>query len=910
MKYMLPYLICLCAVTTCLAQQAESYTRQHLDHFERSIRPVLVQHCIGCHGPQRQEGDLRLDSRKAILTGGSRGPAIDLVKRGDSLLLKALRHQDGLEMPPDGKLPEGILANFARWIKHDAAWPTTFVLPSHLDPTQHWAFKPISDPAVPVVSHPNGDGTSIDPFILTGLSKHNLSPSERADRATLARRVYQDIIGLPPTTEQLNVFLNDQNPAAYRTLVDSAMENPQFGVHWARMWMDIARYADNKGYIFYLNREFKWAFTYRDYLIESFNEDRSFQTMIVEQIAADQVVDKDLGALRAMGFVTLGDYFVNNKYDMIDDRIDVITRGLMGLTVTCARCHDHKFDPIPTSDYYGLYGVLDSSHDPIVPPLYEDPPQHPEYLAFDEQLKEKKDKLDVFVNTTIHKLREDGRTRIAEYLMAAYFERNNPDSDNFMLLTDKGALNPRMIRRWKNFLKDEQTNNMSIWRVWNTFAAVGDDDLGSKFEGIHRDLISDKHQINPIIVNYVLDTNPTTMLQVAQQYEKALLYVKALTPQEGDNWGTAESQQIARSMYSPIAPAEIPVNIGFDFLDLFPDRETQAEFKKILEDVENFIRNEPAAPPRALVLHDNKTPTEPYFFNRGNPNNRGPYVPRSFLTILDPDREPFQRGSGRLELAQKIASPENPLTARVMSNRIWAELMGSGLVATPSDFGIRGATPTHPLLLDHLATYFVDNDWSIKSLIRLIVMSQTYQQSSDSIDKTSNHDPDNRFLWKSNRKRLTWEQTRDAIIHATGELDASISGPSFGLEETWIPRRSAFSYINRLDIPTLLRTFDYPSPDASAGKRSQTTVPQQALWFFNNQFIQEAVARISRRSELANITEPSHRIANLYRLLFSREPSKSEYATITTFLNRAESDTAFADLIHVLLMSNEFVFIN
>ena len=910
MKYMLPYLICLSAVTPCLAQQADNYTRQQLDHFERSIRPVLIQHCIACHGPQRQEGDLRLDSREAILTGGTRGSAIDLSKQGDSLLLKALRHQDGLEMPPEGRLPEGVLSNFSRWIKQDAAWPRTFALPSHLDPSQHWAFQPISNPVVPAASHPNGDGTSIDSFILTGLLKHNLSPSKRADRATLARRVYQDIIGLPPTTEQLKQFLNDQSPAAYETLVDSALNNVQFGVHWARMWMDIARYADNKGYIFYLNREFKWAYTYRDYLIESFNQDRSFRTMIVEQIAADQVVQNDLSSLRAMGFVTLGDYFVNNKYDMIDDRIDVITRGLMGLTVTCARCHDHKFDPIPTSDYYGLYGVLDSSHDPIVPPLFGDPPQDPSYLAFEAQLQEKQQKLDDFVNTTINDLRDDGRTRISDYLMAAYFERNNPDSDNFMLLTDKGALNPRMIRRWKNFLKDEQADKLSIWRVWNAYAAVADDVLQSKTDEIYQELMADKDQINAIIVSYVLEAKPTTMLQVAQRYEKALLHVKTLRPKGGDSWGTTDAKQIARSMYSPHSPAEIPVNIGFDFLDLFPDRETQAEFKKILEDVENFIRNDPAAPPRALVLNDNKTPSEPYVFHRGNPNIRGPYVSRSFLSILDPDGQPFQHGSGRLELAQKIASPDNPLTARVMSNRIWAKLMGSGIVATTSDFGVRGASPTHPQLLDHLATYFIEHDWSVKSLIRFIVMSQTYQQSSDSIHYPSNDDPDNHFLWKANRKRLAWEQIRDAIIHATGELDTSTSGPAFDLGDNWIPRRSAFSYINRLDIPTLLRTFDYPSPDASTGIRSQTTVPQQALWFFNNNFIQQAVTRITQRSELQNITDQTQRVAYLYRLLFSREPSMSEYTTIKSFLGTAGSETALSDLIHVLLMTNEFIFIN
>lgn len=887
---------------------ANDYSRQDLDHFEGTIRPVLIQHCIECHGPQRMEGELRLDSRAAILEGGVRGPAIDLSNRNDSLLLKALRREGDLAMPPNQKLADDIVANFARWIRNDAAWPKTFALPSNLDPAQHWSFKPISSPEVPRNAHPNGVGTSVDPFIIRTLSEHHLTPTKRANRTTLARRVYQDIIGLPPTVSQLNEFVNDSTPFAYETFVDKAIANSQFGVHWARMWMDIARYADNKGYIFYLNREFKWAFTYRDYLIESFNEDRSFQSMIIEQIAADQIVGADKRPLRAMGFITLGDYFVNNKHDMIDDRIDVITRGLMGLTVTCARCHDHKFDPISTEEYYGLYGVLDSSHDPIVPPLYDVAPETDGYLAFNQQLQEKKKKLEEFVSSTVNNLRSDGRTRIAAYLMAAYDERNKPDSDNFMLLTDKGALNPRMIRRWKNYLQDEQTKESSVWRVWNTFAAIPNDQLEEKINVLYQQLLDQQHQTNPIVMRFVLESPPGSMLQVAQRYEKALLYVKTLTPAAGESWNDPNAEQLAQSMYAPNAPAEIPVNIGFDFLDLFPDRATQADFKKVLEDVENYIRNDPAAPPRALVLLDNESPTEPYVFKRGNPNSRGNYVPRTFLSILDPDPAPFQDGSGRLELARKIATPDNPLTARVITNRIWKQLMGTGIVATPSDFGLRGAPPSHPQLLDHLSSRFIASGWSIKSLIKLIVMSQTYQQDSDPAAAPPNVDPSNRLLWMANRKRLTWEQTRDAIIHASGQLDHTTSGPPFALNEVWVPRRSVFSYINRLDIPTLLRSFDYPSPNASIGIRSQTTVPQQALWFFNNPFLKEATTRIESRPEFEPTIGEGPRIVNLYLLLFSREPNPSETAAITEFLKKPETD--FQDLIHVLLMSNHFIFVN
>ncbi|MBA62806.1 MAG: hypothetical protein CMJ76_10630 [Planctomycetaceae bacterium] len=900
----------LLALFSSLTLTAEDFSRAQLEHFERTIRPVLVKHCISCHGPQRQEADLRLDSREAILAGGTRGPSVDLTDKSAGVLLNAIRYQGDLEMPPEKRLSDSDINNFAKWIRQGIAWPERFELPSDLDPTNHWAFQPIANATIPNLTDTALVETSVDPFIINRLGKHGLHLNARADKATLARRIYQDLTGLPPTVEQLNTFLKDERPDAYNMLVESALASPQFGVHWARMWMDIARYADNKGYIFYLNKEFKWAYTYREYLIEAFNEDRSYQRMILEQLAADQIVNEDLRPLRAMGFVTLGDYFVNNKYDMIDDRIDVITRGLMGLTVTCARCHDHKFDPIPTADYYGLYGVLDSSHDPIVPPLYDTPPNTSEYIEFNNKLSVKQKALDEFVSSTINALKEDGRTRIAEYLIAAYNERNNPDSDNFMLLTDKGALNPRMIRRWKNHLKDAQAKDSAVWEIWNAFAALPDDEFESRVMETYQNLNIRKDDFNSIIADYVLETQPSSMQEIAQRYEKALLYVKSSLNLPGMVCDEPEIQEIISSMYGPSAPADIPVNIGFDFLDLFPDRATQADFKRVLEDVENFIRNDDAAPPRALVLIDNDSPTEPFVFNRGNPNNRGPYVPRKFLTVLDPTNKPFAKGSGRLELANQIASPSNPLTARVMVNRLWAQLLGQGIVATPSDFGLRGAKPSHPELLDHLAQYFIDQQWSIKSVIRLIVNSHTYQQSSDTIKPAPDVDPSNALLWKANRKRLSWEQTRDSLIHATGELDETPAGQSFGLQATWIPRRSVFSYINRLDIPTLLRTFDYPSPNASSATRSMTTVPQQALWFFNNPFISEVTTRISLRKDLTQQSDDVLKVRRLYEILFSRQPDPTELSAIRAFLSTSADDSRFRDLIQVLLMSNEFIYVN
>ncbi len=893
-----------------LTAVGQDFPRAQLDHFEKSIRPLLIDNCIACHGPQRQEGELRLDSREAILRGGVRGPAYNADDPKHSLILEAVRHENDLEMPPEKELTASQIRGLERWISQGVAWPKTFELPVELDPTKHWSFQPITRPTPPTIAGLPESVLPIDRFIIRRLMDADLTMNPPADRISLMRRAYQDTIGLPPTPEQAAAFLNDDSPTAYATMVDSLLESPQFGVHWARMWMDIARYADNKGYIFYLNREFQWAYTYRDYLIESFNEDRSFKQMILEQLAADQLeLAEDQRPLRAMGFVTLGDYFVNNKYDMIDDRIDVITRGLMGLTVTCARCHDHKFDPIPTADYYSLYGVLNSSHDPIVPPLYASPPDTPEYQAFASALQVKQETLDSFLETTITKLREDGRTRISEYLLAAYRERNNPNSDDFMLLTDKGALNPRMIRRWINYLKEQPDAPTSPWYIWNQYASIDQEQFATEQVATFERLSSIKTVLNGFLVPRVLSSPPKSMEDLAQRYQTALLEVKTILDQEGPLCDDPDILALGFSLYGETAPADIPVNIGFDFLDLFPDRATQAEFKKLLEDVEGFIRNDPAAPPRALVLQDNQTATEPYIFIRGNPNNRGNYVPRKFLTILSPDDRHFEHGSGRLELAQRIASDTNPLTARVMVNRLWAKLFGQGIVSTTSDFGLRGSKPSHPLLLDYLASQFIDSDWSVKTLIRQMLLSQAYQQSSAS-ESIPDIDPNNLLLWRSNHKRLTWEQTRDALLQVTGEIDLQTHGRSFDLNNAWLPRRTAFGYINRLDIPTLLRTFDYPSPNASSGSRSLTTVPQQALWFLNNDFLQQVVTRIRSRVENQEFENEHQKISYLYSLCYSRAPEQVELEIALNFLANSEGDTPLSDLIQVLLMSNEFVYVN
>lgn len=898
---------------------ADQFSERSIQFFEVKIRPLLVDNCIECHGPQRQEGDLRLDSREAILSGGSRGSAVTNIRMALGPLVDAISYKnDDLQMPPDGSLSDRQISDLRRWIRLGMPWPNDFRLPPDLDPSQHWAFQPVESPVLPDVSDWDWPQTGIDRFILSNLDAAQLKPSTPATRNVLIRRLYLDVLGIPPTPAQISEFVNDNNVNATEQLIDRVLSAPELGPKWARHWLDIARYADNKGYVFYLNREFSWSYTYRDYVIEAFNHDLPYDRFLLEQLAADQLeLGENQRALRAMGLLTVGAYFTNNTHDIIDDRIDVVTRGLMGVTVTCARCHDHKYDPFTQKDYYALYGVIGNSHDPIVPPLYESPPDTDVYREFKKQLDVKQSALETFITETITNLREDGRTRIEEYLVAAYNQRNNPDSSNFMLLTDKGAINPRMVRRWINFLKREGEAANPVWKVWDAYCQIPDEMFAEESADVFQRLAAEMPEVNPIIAKACLASAPDSINQLANWYAGALLKVKETWLNESTKPDSnvrklenADAEQLRQALYGQGSPPEIPTLMTWGFLDLFPDRQTQADFKKLLEDVEGFIRKGEGAPPRALVLKENDVLAPSHVFVRGNPFNKGEPVPRSFPAVLSQDNGQLVGGSGRLDLARRIIDPSNPLTARVIVNRIWSHYFGTGLVKTTSDLGIRSGTPTHPELLDYLATQLTENRWSLKRIHREILLSAVYQQASIDRHNALQVDPENTLLWKINRKRLGWEGTRDSLLAITDQLSPQIGGASFGLSDAWNPRRSIYAYINRLDVPTLLTTFDFPNPNVSIGDRSETTIAPQALYFLNNAFFAEVAARVVARPDVQQITDHKERLQFIYQILFGREATPDDITDCAEFLGAQPNNESWQRLIHVLTMSNEFVFVD
>jgi hypothetical protein len=732
---------------------------QALEYFEKRVRPVLVEKCQSCHGPKKQQGGLRLDSRAGLLKGGDNGPVVQPGQPDKSLLIQAVRHEGDLKMPPKGKLDAEAVAALAGWVKVGAPWPEA-AAPATGSSTvaearkSHWSFRPVTKPALPAVKGEAWVRTPIDRFVLARLEAAGLAPAPAADRRTLIRRVSFDLTGLPPTPEEVAAFEADAAPDAYERLIDRLLASPAYGERWGRHWLDVARYADTKGYVFTDERRFPYAYTYRDYVIRAFNDDLPYDQFVVQQLAADQLpLGNDPRPLAAMGYLTLGRRFLNNQQDIIDDRIDVTMRGLQGLTVACARCHDHKFDPIPQKDYYSLYGVFASSVEPKDLPLLGTPDRTPELAAFEAELTKRK--------SAVEKFRQEHQVELSQ--------RN------------------RKVR--------------------------------DQLRGLQKKV---------------------------------------------DQW-----QVTARG-----------------------------------------------APPRAMVLNDAPSPVEPHVLLRGNPRSPGPAVPRQFLeVVVGETRRPFTRGSGRLELAQAIASKDNPLTARVLVNRVWGWHFGQGLVRTPSDFGTRGEPPTHPELLDWLAATFMDEGWSVKKLHKLILLSNTYRQASDGNDRTARLDPENRLLARMNRQRLDFEAMRDGLLAAAGPLDAARGGPAVELTRApFSRRRSVYGFIDRQNLPGLFRTFDFASPDASTAQRYTTTVPQQALFLMNSPFVVEQARLFVSRPDVATQPDDPAKIDRMYRLAYGRAAAPEEVELGRRFLAEAARAPAklspWEQFAQVLLLANEFLFVD
>lgn len=898
-------------------------TPEHLDYFEKKIRPVLTERCHTCHGSKKQMSGLRLDSREGLLVGGDGGPAILPGDPDNSPLIEALRYDGAIQMPPQEKLEDPVVEAMVQWVAMGAPWPESATVASNdEDWRTHWAFQPVQNPATPTVKDRAWPITAIDQFLLHALEAKGLTPSPRADKRTLIRRATFDLTGLPPTPEEIESFERDDSPDCWPRVIDRLLASPHYGERWARHWMDVARYADTKGYVFFEQPDYPWAYTYRDYLIRGFNEDKPYDQFVIEQLAADQLpLETDSRVLAGMGFLTIGGHFMNIREDILDDRIDVVTRGLLGLTVSCARCHDHKFDPIPTKDYYSLFGVFASSVEPIVPPLLHRPPATKEYEEFARELADRERKLSEWVRGKYEEVVGGARTRVAEYLLAAHAARGQPKIDNFMLIADGGDLNPYMLKRWQSYLERARRTGDSIFTPWHALSEVDEARFSVEASAKISELLAQtgtRPAVHPLVAQALTASPPKSMPELAEIYARLLADIDQ---RWRDSQATQPSlsalpdpfeEQLRLVLHGPESPTRVPMNPMGD-LDLLPDRPAQEELKKLLGAVEDFRSKGPHAPPRAMVLVDVQPPITPVVYVRGNPHNLGDPVPRQFLGFLSgEERLPFQVGSGRLELAKAIADSKNPLTPRVLVNRVWMHHFGKGLVRTPSDFGLRSDPPTHPELLDHLACEFMASGWSIKSLHRRILLSNVYQQSSQDRPEGRSLDPENHLLWRMNRRRLDFETTRDALLAVSGSLDRTIGGPSVPLfTEPFSGRRSVYGHIDRMNLPGLLRTFDVPSPDATSPMRDVTTVAPQALYFMNNRFLAEMARRLIQQPAFAEEQDFRQRVIWLYRQLHGRAPTDEEIEDAGAYVGKFRAASIpWQRYAQALLWTNEFVFVD
>ena len=874
--------------------------------FEKSVRPILVARCLECHGEKKQEGGLRLDSRAALLKEGDAGPAIVVGKPEESRLVEVIGYGDAIKMPPKEKLSDQEIATLTDWIRQGAAFPATqestspalgqLATPDGIKTARQtlWSLQPIGHPEPPPVNHSTWARTPIDQFVLSKLESAGLKPSPPADKRTLLRRVTFDLIGLPPTAAEQAAFESDNSPNAFATVVDRLLASPRYGERWGRHWLDVARYADTKGYVFTEERKYPFSYTYRDYVIRAFNNDLPFNRFILEQLAADQLaLGDDKAPLAAMGFLTLGRRFGNNQNDIIDDRIDVVARGLMGLTVACARCHDHKYDPIPTDDYYSLYGVFASSVEPADLPQIGPPTDIEAYRVYEDELKKREAALDEFIAAKRSELEDELRNRVTDYLVAVVRKEGENIPDGIGISVGTGELRPPVVRRWKEFLDEQAKQPHPVFGPWTAFSKLSADGFAEQ-AGVVVAALNDaadaQPRTNALVKRALTEKTPTSMLEVAALYGKLLTDVNQqwikLRTEGGQPQATALPDAAAEEVRQVLYAEQSPAHISTEGRRRLFDRATSNRISELKRAVDAHKANSPAAPPRAMVMNDAPQPAQPRVFIRGNPGRPGKEVPRRFLQVLSPEGGPaFRQGSGRLELAQAIVSPENPLTARVFVNRVWLQHFGRGLVATPSDFGTRGYLPSHPELLDYLARTFIDEGWSVKKLHRRILLSAAYQQASDDRPEGEQVDPENRLVWRMNRKRLEFEPLRDSLLAVAGRLDMTEGGRPVDLFSTpFTTRRAVYGFIDRQDLPGTLRVFDFASPDVSTPMRPQTTVPQQALFSLNSPFVIEQARNLAAHPEVVAASDAESRVRALYRLIYARTPDSQELAVGVSFL--------------------------
>lgn len=863
------------------------------EQFEMKVRPVLANRCFSCHSSSAL-GGLTMTSREALLRGGKSGPALVPGKPEESLIVEAIRQtNDKLKMPMgQGRMPDSEIALLTEWVKSGAFWPeekTAIALTTKkytITPEQRafWAFQPVRKPSVPEVRNSAWTNSPIDRFVMSQLEAKSMQPNRPANPRDLIRRAYFDLTGLPPSYAETEAFLADKSPEAFAKVVDRLLASPRYGERWARYWLDVSRYADDR-----LDSDVELpypnSFRYRDWVIQAFNDDMPYDTFVKAQIAGDQI-SKDKKLAVGLGFYGLSP-------ELTDDRVDVTTRGFLALTAACAQCHDHKFDPLPTKDYYALQGVFSSTKraELELAPAEE----VKRWKDQNKKVEEVKARIEQFLKDQADQLAEMLASESPRYIRAARKVFGTPaQPSKEAAVADR--LDPETLQRWVKYLKTGPEDNKYLhgWRD-ESF------DL-SRFRQEALLVLKERKEVDRRNLTAKATNDPdnkaTTAALPADRYYlwRDLFF--------NDFYGREFKQEEDGILwYGP--------NRGYLTSDGTVERFLEGRWEGYLGDMRSELKELKAALPAqyayAHAIQDVAKPHDERIHIGGEPDRLGEVAPRAFLSILsDGDPKPFHDGSGRRELAEAIASPSNPLTARVMVNRIWQHHFGEGLVRTVSNFGRMGETPSNPALLDYLAANFVENGWSIKKLQREIMLSSTYRLSSDFSAANFAIDPDNRLLWRANRQRLDAEAMRDTLLSVTGELDPGAGGPPLALDKEENHRRSIYGFVSRRKLDGTLALFDFPNPNLSAEKRISTATPLQQLYFLNGGFLENRAEALTR--SVAPAPTVDARIRKAYEIVFGRDPRPDELKLGERFLARGKD--ALLPYAQVLLSSNELLFVN
>src|SRR5262245_11175184 len=914
------------------------------EFFEKKVRPIFAANCQRCHNAKSKVAGLDLTSAEAFQQGGDSGPAINKEKPEESRLLKVIGYDGETKMPPSGKLKDHEIAALTEWVKMGAPWPgagraaASESLPKNLaarsfteEEKGFWAYQPVRamrDIAPPQVKDVAWAQSPIDRFILRKLEEKNLKPAPPADKLALLRRATFDLTGLPPTENEMRDFLADRSPDAFNKVVERLLAGPRYGERWGRHWLDVARYADSTG-----NDEdhrYPHAWKYRDYIIESFNNDLPYDQFIREQVAGDLLPAKPPGEVNrrgiiATGFLALGPKAIAQQdkkkmlYDVYDEQVDVTTKAFLGLTVSCARCHNHKFDPILTKDYYAMIGMFASTRS------FTDPESHvsvvlekplvpkeefENYKAARKEHQAKERRVRIAIEEIVDEVRErevkESSARMADYFVAArkVYQDGAPLAD----IARRANLNEEALRRWVDFLKPGDYVRGYL-NVWNNAAADKLAATAQEFQERFQKRFSEWQ---------------AKIGKWRAEYRNALAENKPLP--EIPKFEAGEDR-----FFNDVYFAGGPLDVGDKDQKRF-SHEQWSRLTAIRKEQEELKKSAPAEPEMACAIEDGDT-VEQKVFVRGDYNTLGEPAPKGFPAILARyDTKPSFAGSGRLQLAEWLTQPDHPLTARVMVNRIWQWHFGEGLVRTPDNFGKTGERPTHPELLDYLAAQFVKGGWSIKAMHRMIMLSSAYQMSSVNPNIAEEADPDNRLLTRFNRRRLSVEEMRDGLLAIDQTLDMTMGGTlqtgrgtdgennqgRLSLNPEKLKRRTVYLPLRRANLPMLLNLFDFGDATTTSGKRQLTNVATQALFWLNSEFVHERAQNVAKSLLDQRELSDAGRIETVYARILNRRPDKGEVDQalnyVAGFKQKFEGEKAdykaWQSLCRILMSSNDFVYVD